>query len=345
MPCQLTLLVPGLLQPPQSLQALPPQEQPTFIFLNRFLSRARQTPLVVNGFYTTLFSLFGHMAEQQTDHPAGALTRLFDTGEHSDEWSLRCDPACFQADMDRVVLMGHGALGLSMEDVEQLVTIINDHVQQDGWQIEALSPDCWYVKGAKQAKVFTTPPLAVLGQDIKDNLPTGPDGSYWRSLMNESQMLLHELPLNLERQAKGLLPVNGLWFWGGGILPTNTTCQYDAVYGEDPLLAGLAQHAGCVFERTEKVWPGIQQGQDGQLLLVIEDLQLPLASQDLFYWLDGVKQFEQAIIQPLLNMLKTGQLSQVTLLTADGRSFLLTPKLLQHWWKRQAKFSSLLQEA
>lgn len=345
MSCQLTLLVPGLLQPPLPLQALPSQEQPAFNLLNRFLSRAKETQFPANGFYATLFSLFGHVFEEGSiDYPIAALTRLIDTGKQADEWSLRCDPACFQADMDRVVLMGHGTLGLSEEDTQQLITVLNGHVQQDGWQIEALSTDRWYVKGTKQVQVSTTPPLAVLGKDIKHDLPKGPDGRYWCSLMNECQMLLHDLPLNLERQAQGLLPVNGLWFWGEGVLPANTHSQYDVVYGNDPLVAGLAQHTGCAYERTEKIWQAIQHQQDTQLLVVIDELQSAPASQDLFYWLDGVKWFEQAIIQPLLDRLKNKTLSQVTLLTADGRSFLLTAKMLRHWWKRKAKFQSLLEQ-
>ncbi len=343
MSCQLTLLVPGLLQPPQSLQLLASQEQPSFDLLNRFFSRARETQIPVSGFYASLFHLFGIQVEEPSDYPVAALTRLADTGTKIDEWSLRCDPVCIQADMGRAVLMGHGTLSLSETDAQQLVDIINVHTQQDGWQIEAPSVDRWYVKGATQIQLSTTPPLAVLGQDIKHAMPEGPDAGYWHSLMNECQMLLHEIPLNLARQEKGLLPINSLWFWGGGVLPEKATCPYELIYGDDPLLAGLAQHAGCAYEKIEQVVRAIQQQHDKQILVVIGDLHSPLTSQDLFYWLDAVKQFEQTIIKPLLIMLKDKQLSQVTVLSADGRAFQLTPKWLRHWWKRNAKFQSLLQ--
>lgn len=345
MQSELTLLVPGLLQPPRDLRALPPEEQPAFHLLNRFFSRSRRVQLPVTGFYATLFHLFGFVPEERSDYPVAALSRLADTGERSDDWLLRCDPACFLAGMDRVLLMGHGTLDLSAEDTKQLVTILNTHLQQDGWRIEAGPADRWYVKGAKQIRVSTTPPSAVLGKDIKHDLPTGADGAYWRSLMNECQMLLHEIPLNMQRQAQGLLPVNGLWFWGGGVLPENTTCQYDVVCTDDPLIAGLAQNAACEFARMENCWQRIQQQQNKRILFVTQELQSPLTSQDLFQWLDGVKQFEQAIIQPVLNMLKGGHLSQVTLLSADGRSFVLTPKCLRHWWKRKPAYRSLLIEA
>jgi len=345
MSCQLTLLVPGLLQPPQPLQALPPQEQPGFISLNRFFGRARKSESYTNGFYPSLFSLFGSVTAEKTDYPVAALTHLIDSGDRTNAWTLRCDPVCFQADMDRVVLQGHGALGLSVDEVDQLITILNAHIEQDGWQIEALTKERWYVQGAKQVDVSTTPPALLLGKDIKHDLPRGKDGAYWRSLMNECQMLLHELPMNVQRQEKGLLPVTGLWFWGCGALPASTSCQYDRIYGSSALVAGLAQNAACAYESIGALWQFVEQGQDTKILAVSETLQSPLVSQDLYSWLDAVAQFEEEFIQPLLERLNKKMFSQVNLLSADGRAFQLTPGLLRHWWKRQTKFNSLLAEA
>ncbi len=343
MSCQLTLLIPGLLQPPQSLQRLPPEEKTSFSLLNRFFARACLSQTPIKDYYGGLFHLFGLPQEEQADYPVAALTHLADTGKQTDEWSLRCDPVCIQADMDKAILIGYNTLDLTETDTQQLLSIINGHAQQDGWQIEALSVDRWYVKGVSQKQISTTPPSMVFGKDIKHAMPKGQDARYWHSLMNECQMLLHDLPLNMQRQEKGQLPISSLWFWGGGVLPEKASCPFDVVYSHDPLSAGLAQHAGCAYEQTEHVWQALQQQQDKQILVVMEDFQMPSARQDLFHWLDQVKSFEQSVIKPLLDMLKTKQLSQVTLLSADGRSFQLTPKLLRHWWKRNPVFQSLLE--
>jgi hypothetical protein len=40
-----------------------------------------------------------------------------------------------------------------------------------------------------------------------------------RRLQQEMQMLLYTLPLNDERQRRGLLPVNSFWASGSGVLP------------------------------------------------------------------------------------------------------------------------------
>ena len=345
MQSKLTLLVPGLLQSPQSLQRVAAEDKPDFKLLNRFFSRARQAQVPVSGFYHTLFHLFGIEADEHGDHPVAALTYQVDAGRQTDSWCLRCDPVCIHADMDRAVLMGHGTLALTAEETEQLVMIINAHVVQDGWQVEAHARDRWYVKGLDRNKIRTTPPQSIVGQDIKNDLPKGQDGAYWCSIMNECQMLLHESPANQQRQSRGLLPVNSLWFWGGGQLPANAVCHYDKVFADAPLVEGLAILSDCGTGQLDAVGQAIQQHDRQHYLLVIDDLISPQISTDLFAWLDRVKELQSSLIEKCIHMLKNKQLNEINILTCDGHSFQLTPVLLRHWWKRQAAFSTLIEQA
>ena len=342
---KLTLLIPGLLKPPQPLQNLPADEKPAFKSLNHFFSRARQSVYPVSGFYPTLFHLFDVELHEQSDHPVAAITRLADTQGHSDAWCLRCDPAYIHADMDRAVLMEHGRLGLSMDEVEQLLMIINAHVEQDGWQVEAHSVDRWYVTGTDKKAVTTTPPHSILGQDIKHDLPKGADADYWCAIMNELQMLLHGLPINAERQAQGLLPVNSLWFWGGGVLPDRAHCQFDTIFDDDMLVKGLAMLAGCECADPATAWQSIEQDKQKHSLIVLDDLLAPQLSGDLFAWLDAVKRFEQLVIDKVFGLLKQKKLTEVTLLSGDGKQFTLSARQLRLWWKRKAGFSALLEKA
>ncbi|MGZ7354524.1 hypothetical protein ACXWRX_09325, partial [Streptococcus pyogenes] len=75
------------------------------------------------------------------------------------------------------------------------------------------------------------------------HLPQGPQGRRWRVLINEAQVLLHQHPLNAERRAKGLPPVNSLWLWGAGRLPAQVRGAFEGVIGDDLLLAALARRA------------------------------------------------------------------------------------------------------
>ena len=342
---QLSLLIPGLLTPPQSLQQLSAEDKPVVKILNRFFSRAKPETFPAQDYYPTLFHLFGLANESDKDHPIAAVTYLADSGEQHADWTLRCDPAYILADMDRAVLMGHGALGLSREESEQLVMIINAHVEQDGWQIEAHAIDRWYVKGTDKNNIRTTPPQSILGQDIKHDLPKGGDAGYWCSIMNECQMLLHDLPVNIARQERGVPPVNSLWFWGGGELPEKANSLFDKVFTDDPLVSGLCLLSHTDYASTDTLWQDMEQHDKKHYLLVIDDLIEPQINGDLFAWLDVVKNLEPLVIEKLINMLKQKKLDEVTLYTADGSRFTLTPKRLRHWWKRSTGFTNLLEQA
>ena len=343
MPSQLTLFIPGLLHPPQPIQGLSAEDKPAFNTLNFFFNRAKRSEYPVKGYYISLFHEFGITTHDDKDPPVAAITHRVDSGEQTADWVLRCDPACIHADMDRAVLMGHGELGLTPDETEQLVMIINAHVEQDGWQIEAHGVDRWYVKGLDKNRIQTTTPHEILGEDIKHALPRGEDGSYWCSIMNECQMLLHDLPVNLERQSRGLLPVNSLWFWGAGRLPEKAACHYDRLVADDILVEGLAMLAGCEYVPFDDRM-GLQ-GHTGQhALLVWDRLVSPRVKQDLFAWLDEVQWFEKNILLKIIGLLKSRQLEQVKLITTEGHSFELNRSRFRHWWKRGHGYDALLNE-
>lgn len=52
-------------------------------------------------------------------------------------------------------------------------------------------------------------------------LPFGKDALKWHSLINEIQMYLHNAPINKIRMDKNKLPINSIWFSGGGVFPEN----------------------------------------------------------------------------------------------------------------------------
>ena len=54
---------------------------------------------------------------------------------------------------------------------------------------------------------------------------------------------MHNHPLNAERIQKGLLPVNSLYFWGGGVLPDQVKFHAQSVTSDDFVLKSLMLHA------------------------------------------------------------------------------------------------------
>src|SRR5690606_30880361 len=75
------------------------------------------------------------------------------------------------------------------------------------WRMQ-LPPDMTLVDAA-------SPAAASVGS-LEDWWPQSEDVRPWRRLLNEIQMVWHEHPVNQARAARGALPVNGLWLYGGG---------------------------------------------------------------------------------------------------------------------------------
>jgi len=176
--------------------------------------------------------------------PMAAITRQQEAGDATLHAWLRADPVFIRPDAGGARLMGWGNLGLSAVEAEAFLKPLKPLFGDTGFPISATSPEHWYLMLPRESKLpVFTPPADGLGADLFDHLPDGPEGRRWRALLNEAQILLHNHPRNAERIAAGLLPVNSLWFWGGGVLPTAVTSLSEQVVSDDPEVTALVQLA------------------------------------------------------------------------------------------------------
>ncbi|HKZ46222.1 MAG TPA: cofactor-independent phosphoglycerate mutase [Thermodesulfobacteriota bacterium] len=95
----------------------------------------------------------------------------------------------------------------------------------------------------------TTPPHDITGKEIKDYLPKGKGADKFLQLMNASQMLLKEHPVNIKREKDGHKPANSIWLWGQGRLPKLPTLKQrfgieGSIISAVDLLKGLGIYAG-----------------------------------------------------------------------------------------------------
>lgn len=178
--------------------------------------------------------------------PAAAITREFLAGDAGDAVWLSADPAWVQPDMNGVRLLACGQMQLDMEEAQALAAPLRPVFDEAGMQLELSTPDRWHLKlpAGTPLPDFAAPEQA-LGEDLAQHLPQGNEGRRWRVLLNEIQVLLHQHPLNAERRARGLAPINSLWLWGGGSLPGRLKSPLLGVISDDLLLRALAAHAGA----------------------------------------------------------------------------------------------------
>ena len=183
---------------------------------------------------------------KQQDWPIAPLTARSDGLEPGNAFWLRLDPAHLEVGMGGLMLRPAWELSLSREEARSLVASINDHWRAQGLEIHAPSPTRWYLSLPDTPDFTSTPLDQVVGEYLTPHLPRGRDANRLMTLVNEAQMLMHEHPVNQERESAGRLTLNGLWLWGGGALPTTATTAttLERVASDDAEVRAMARAAG-----------------------------------------------------------------------------------------------------
>lgn len=249
---------------------------------------------------------------------------LADGGMPGVDYWLCASPAHLVADQDKVYLAAHGeSLAISGDEAAQLATEFNELFHEDGWQLYALSPSRWYLRLPQPMQLRTTPPQQALSFDIRPLLPQGEQAMALHAALAEIEMLFHGSIVNSRRRERGLPLVNGLWLWGGGLLPQQTRLRWHSLQGGAPWLKGLALHAGQSWSEVAGTADSILK-LAGEHLVVFDDAQHTLAALEMKWF------------APLLQALQQGRLQRLELhLTSARMLYRIERRHLRRWWRRR----------
>ena len=109
-----------------------------------------------------------------------------------------------------------------------------------------------YLRADEPVATAAVGPAVVDQQVPNDFLPAGPGAAAFRGLVSEVEMAIHDHPVNANRQAAGLPPVNSLWLWGGGYAPESVPAPPLPLFADEPLATGIWRAGGGTFAD----WPG-----------------------------------------------------------------------------------------
>lgn len=243
--------------------------------------------------------------ESTATAPLAALGAGFDP---IDQFVFHADPVTLIAGRDDVLLAGRVA-DLVANDANALIALFNTHFVSDGLKFHAPRPDAWFVTVREPPKLATTPLERVHGS-IYPHLPRGEDAATWRRWMSEMQMLLHDHPVNLNRETRGLAPVTGVWIAEGGIkgqahvAPALTVVATGGPASD--VARGVARQHGAAALPLPPTWQDLPRSED--TLAVLPDARdaahVALLNRDWF--------------APATAALESGEIKALTLL-ADGR--------------------------
>lgn len=272
---------------------------------------------------------------RQADWPSAPIA-LFGAGmpPGKDFW-LSADPVHLQVNRDQLILLAPEILSITDAEAASLCAALNRHFATDHFTFLAPQPHRWYLKTAQPARIHTSGLSRAIGHDIDRMLPEGEDRLAWHRIFNEVQMLLHAHPVNEEREQRGALPINSLWFSGGGTLPRAST-SFQAVIGSSALAHGLSKLTEIPFTATEQ---GIAAIGANDVLIELRDVATASMRLDPAAWTGALEELEQHWFAPLAGLLRKGRIRQLVIATvANGRSYRwsVSPMNLWRWWRPAA---------
>ena len=187
-------------------------------------------------------------------------------------WGL-LTPAHWHLGTDQVSLLDPAGLMLDDATSRALFEIIAPLFTSEGFATHYGSAKRWYLAHESLAGLATASIDRVIGRNVDGWLGKDPAAQRLRRLQAEVQMLLYTHPLNDERAARGLLPVNSFWL------------------------------SGC----------GVAQAEAGHPPQVDERLRGPALADDWAAWCKAWETLDAGPLATLLSRAKTGQPAALTL--------------------------------
>jgi hypothetical protein len=157
-----------------------------------------------------------------------------DVGESA--WGL-LTPVHWHLGTEQVSLMD--PRGLLLDDAHSRLfhAAVEGLFTSQGYRMHYGAPLRWYIAHASLSGLPTASLDRVIGRNVDRWLGSSPALRPLRRLQAEVQMLLYTHPLNADRQARGLLPVNSVWLSGCGAwqAPLGTEPDVDETLREPAL--------------------------------------------------------------------------------------------------------------
>jgi len=219
---------------------------------------------------------------------------------------LAADPVTLTVGRSDVRLAGI-VEDLSRADADALVATLNAHFAGDGLTFVAPRPDAFFVRAATRTVLATQAPGAALGRPLHQLLPEGADAGAWRRWQAEIEMLLHDHPVNIERERAGRSPANSVWFSCGGTMPQPPVPAVSIrTFAAAGTAAALAAHVGSPARALPRHL-GAARAEAGGAASIVVVLEPAL----------DVATLEQAWAAPARDALAAGAFESVTLLADD----------------------------
>jgi hypothetical protein len=266
--------------------------------------------------------------------PAGPCVHTAWTGVRpAGTWACAA-PVHVVTALDHLRLAAPVPLPLEPGESAALVADLNSLLAHRGFVLEDVAGRGWLCRCPDDLDCLVAEPAAAIGGNLRDVQPSGRDAARVRAWINESQMALHEHPVNLRRAANGLPAVNSVWLWGFGTATSAQRAPEGELLTDDDWLAGLW--------RLHRVEPGplerLEAALDSDLPVIRLGLAPARGTDGAVSW----SELEQRVFLPVRAALLRGRLSSISLLLG-AKALGLDRDARWQFWRRSKPLVEALQ--
>lgn len=238
-----------------------------------------------------------------------------------------CEPVHLRADLSDAIVFDRSQFTLTVAEARLLVDAINRYLQEDdSCRVELAGSGRWYLLSENEiARPLPTlremerrPVGAVLTDSTLD--------SGWRRLMNELQIVLHHQPVNIERERRGELPLNGVWIHAGAVVQSPEYAVKRVVTKSAFAQAACRKFSlDCAEELGESEFAC-----NGSDTLIFDETFKECGPNcgPRLEWM------ERHWFKRVYSWLRQGKVDEIIIDPTDGRRFIARRSFLNRFWKR-----------
>ncbi len=285
---------------------------PSAPLLVKRLSRFKKRKHAYPGLLASIYAMLGGCASATINSHADACYQ-FDFDKAVTSMDVLCAaPIELEAGMSDIVIGQHAIDDLSVEEQQQLVTLLNQHFSQDGWEFVVSNKGSnknrqprWFLLLPKNTKPTRTIPIQdALGASLR-TLVEGVEDVQWSRQLNELQMLLYGSSTNQQRENNRQRTVSSFWLWDVIIDQKNssTTSPVSSVN----FVAGGGYEGQVIAKAYGLDWSEAVSASNSTLnspqqsgIYMYDELLEPAARNDLDEWQERLSELERFLV-PLLD--------------------------------------------
>jgi hypothetical protein len=273
--------------------------------------------------------------KRQPDWPVAAILIHAHEKQDADMYWICADPVHLAVDRDSLVLQPQSRLQLSEPESLAFFASLETHFAATDLRLAHVGTGHWCFGMPRRPHLVTSDLELVEGRNVNDVLPSGQDSAVWQRYVTEAQMILHDHPVNAERESRGEPVVNSLWLWGGGIVP-EALASFDTMSVSNSLLREIGKLSGTRVNDTQGA--GIDFCDTGNNLAEFQGD--PISDDD-----DVLARLESNWMEPAWLALRSGKIEKVTLVLRLSGAILecsCDRQARRRFWKWRRPLSAIL---